>query len=141
MIQVVSESVLIIIPKYDSCPTPSFRHSPICSIEQSYGENSENASSATNSHSRHSSLASKAIRSRKVCAKFGSGSRFGVGIVLERTCGPDCTHCSGDAFHRQCRFFDFRPHYQVMLETKDHRPLEKVSVPHCAESLCIQARF
>ncbi|KAJ3537089.1 hypothetical protein NM688_g6737 [Phlebia brevispora] len=110
LLQVVSDSVLLIAPN----------------IEESYGETSLNTSNGSRSPtSPTSSKSSKANRSRRVCAKFGSGSRFGVGVVLERTCGPDCQHCSGDAFHRQCRFFNFRPHYDVTLELKDNKPAEK----------------
>lgn len=61
-----------------------------------------------------------------MCAKLSSGVRFGVGIVLERACGPECPRCSGSAFHRTCRLFSFRPHYEVMLERKNEPPKEKV---------------
>lgn len=59
---------------------------------------------------------------RKICAKFQSGVRLGVGIVLERSCGITCPHCSGPAFGRKCRIFDFVPHHQVKLETKKTIP-------------------
>lgn len=68
----------------------------------------------------------KARDARKICAKFGSGSRFGVGIMLERSCVSGCPHCEGDAFHRSCRFFDFKPHYEVKLERKINKPLQNV---------------
>lgn len=69
----------------------------------------------------------KSARARKVCAKFGSGSRFGVGFVLERSCGNECKRCQGDPFHRECRFFNFRPHHDIKLECKARKPAEKVS--------------
>lgn len=59
---------------------------------------------------------------RKVCAKFQSRVRLGVGIVLERSCGITCPHCSGPAFGRKCRIFDFAPHYHVKLEKKKSIP-------------------
>lgn len=59
---------------------------------------------------------------RKVCAKFQSRVRLGVGIVLERSCGITCPHCSGPAFGRKCRIFDFAPHYHVQLEKKKSIP-------------------
>ncbi|KAF8639713.1 hypothetical protein AX17_000975 [Amanita inopinata Kibby_2008] len=59
---------------------------------------------------------------RKICAKFQSGVRFGVGFVLERSCGDNCSHCTGPAFQRRCRFFDFLPHYMVKLEKKTAIP-------------------
>lgn len=50
----------------------------------------------------------------KVCAKFLGGVRWGMGIQLERTCRDHtCDRCSGSLFERQCRFFDFKPHYEV----------------------------
>lgn len=64
---------------------------------------------------------------QKICAKLNSGTRFGIGFVLERSCGSECTKCSGNAFERQCRLFDFRPHYDVKLENKRVKPLLKVS--------------
>lgn len=65
---------------------------------------------------------------RKICAKFRSGVRFGVGVVLERSCGPECPDCSGSAFKRKCRFFDFRPHYEIMLERKEGIPQLMVGI-------------
>ncbi|KIP10738.1 hypothetical protein PHLGIDRAFT_22173 [Phlebiopsis gigantea 11061_1 CR5-6] len=101
LIQMLSESMMIVVPKYNiSVYLPS----------------SDGPSRLTGSR--------KARRSRNVCAKFGAGSRFGVGFVLERTCNSACEECSGDAFHRQCRFFDFKPHYEVRLEKKAQKPLE-----------------
>ncbi|KAI5479861.1 hypothetical protein MNV49_002419 [Pseudohyphozyma bogoriensis] len=56
----------------------------------------------------------------KVCAKFINGVRWGMGAVLERACPPDCQKpgCIGKTpFHRQCRFFDFIPHWEVHTKT------------------------
>ncbi|KAG2367288.1 golgi-body localization protein domain-containing protein [Suillus spraguei] len=62
----------------------------------------------------------------KTCAKLGSGVRFGVGVILERSCSSeDCTSCCPSSpFDRHCRFFTFRPHYDVQLVTTrtDIRP-------------------
>lgn len=65
-------------------------------------------------------------RYQKICAKLNSGTRFGIGFVLERACGPECNECEGNAFERHCRLFDFRPHYDVKLEKKPVRPVLKV---------------
>ncbi|KAJ7094663.1 golgi-body localization protein domain-containing protein [Mycena belliarum] len=62
---------------------------------------------------------------QKICAKFGSGVRFGVGFVMERACGPECSTCSGTAFDRKCRFYDFAPHYDVKLQKKPRIPERK----------------
>ncbi|KAI0750742.1 golgi-body localization protein domain-containing protein [Daedaleopsis nitida] len=93
LIQVVSDSMLVIIPN----------------IESSYGEDAN----PTNTDNR---------RAQTICAKLRSGVCFGVGLVLERACGPECTRCSGKPFDRSCRLFDFKPHHDVKLEEKDHRP-------------------
>lgn len=58
----------------------------------------------------------------KVCARLSSGVRYGIGFVLERACGPECLFCLGSAFDRKCRYFSFRPHYEVKLELKPTRP-------------------
>ncbi|KAF7292415.1 hypothetical protein HMN09_01225600 [Mycena chlorophos] len=63
----------------------------------------------------------------KICAKLGSGVCFGVGFVMERACGPECDACTGAAFHRKCRFYDFRPHYDVKLEKKARVPEMKTA--------------
>lgn len=63
---------------------------------------------------------------RKIIAKVRSGVRFGVGFVLERACGDECNTCSGSAFHRKCRYFEFLPHHQVRLEKKVTVPSIKV---------------
>ncbi|KAF8913997.1 golgi-body localization protein domain-containing protein [Gymnopilus junonius] len=59
---------------------------------------------------------------KKICARLSSGVRYGVGFVLERTCGPECLFCTGAPFQRKCRFFSFRPHYEVKLEKKPSSP-------------------
>ncbi|KAL0572042.1 Protein SABRE [Marasmius crinis-equi] len=59
----------------------------------------------------------------KICAKFVSGVRFGLGFVFERACGPSCTGCRGTPFDRKCRYFHFKPHHQVKLEKKDFIPM------------------
>ncbi|KAG5725006.1 UPF0648 protein C3H5.09c [Termitomyces sp. T112] len=64
---------------------------------------------------------------RKIIAKVRSGVRFGVGFVLERACGGECYTCSGSAFHRKCRYFEFLPHYKVRLEKKVVVPKMKSS--------------
>ncbi|CEQ42515.1 SPOSA6832_04335, partial [Sporobolomyces salmonicolor] len=51
----------------------------------------------------------------KICAKCINGVRWGMGLVPERTCRDDCEHdgCRGlSPFHRQCRIFDFIPHWK-----------------------------
>jgi hypothetical protein len=63
---------------------------------------------------------------KKVCAKLQSGVRFGVGFAFERTCGPQCHSCSGSAFDRRCRFFNFTQHHQVVLELKKRVPVRHV---------------
>ncbi|KDQ20607.1 hypothetical protein BOTBODRAFT_124283 [Botryobasidium botryosum FD-172 SS1] len=53
----------------------------------------------------------------KLCAKLTNGVRMGLGFQFERTCGAECTRCTGaDAFHKQCRYFTFKPHYGVQLQ-------------------------
>ncbi|KZT20386.1 hypothetical protein NEOLEDRAFT_1122781 [Neolentinus lepideus HHB14362 ss-1] len=59
---------------------------------------------------------------RKVCARFGSGVRFGVGFRLERSCGRECPRCDGTPFKRECRLFTFKPHFEVELEKKPKVP-------------------
>jgi hypothetical protein len=67
---------------------------------------------------------------RKICAKFSSGVRVGVGFVPERSCGTECATCMGSAFERRCRFFNFRPHFDVKLENKGSKsPTIKVCHP------------
>ncbi|KAF7301766.1 hypothetical protein MIND_00742200 [Mycena indigotica] len=63
----------------------------------------------------------------KICAKLGSGVCFGVGFVMERACGPECDTCRGAAFYRKCRFYDFRPHYDVKLQKKSGVPEVKTA--------------
>lgn len=65
---------------------------------------------------------------RKICARLSSGVRYGIGFTLERSCGPECTFCTGTAFDRKCRYFSFRPHYEVKLELKNEPPSLKVCV-------------
>ncbi|KAL0070669.1 Protein SABRE [Marasmius tenuissimus] len=64
---------------------------------------------------------------KKTCAKILSGVRFGFGFVFERACGPSCTSCKGAPFYRKCRYFQFKPHHLVKLETKDFIPMRNGS--------------
>ncbi|KAG2152335.1 golgi-body localization protein domain-containing protein [Suillus cothurnatus] len=95
LIQVSSDTMSIIIPKFP--------------CEWDAAQNKPDVSGAHNT----------APGCLKTCAKLGSGVRFGVGVILERSCSSeDCTSCSpGSSFDRQCRFFTFRPHYDVQLAT------------------------
>ncbi|EGG04706.1 uncharacterized protein MELLADRAFT_78278 [Melampsora larici-populina 98AG31] len=67
---------------------------------------------------------SDAVRSRKteflkIVGKLTNGVRWGMGIVLERACGDHDNKtcgCVGTTFHRKCRIFTFKPHYQVVTK-------------------------
>lgn len=58
---------------------------------------------------------------RKVFAKFTNGARVGWGFVLERTCMEgECQKCGKKKkFDRQCRIWDFKPHYAVVFNTPE----------------------
>jgi hypothetical protein len=61
----------------------------------------------------------------KVCAKFINGVRWGMGAVLERSCRSECSNAlciDQTPFHRQCRTFDFKPHWEVRTKTADAEP-------------------
>ncbi|CAL1700808.1 unnamed protein product [Somion occarium] len=111
LFQVLSDSMLITVPN----------------MEESFGEASTAGTRPEPAMADRPQyhLPGKSRKYRKVCAKFTSGVRFGIGIALERSCGPECLTCSGRPFQRKCRFFNFRPHYEVMLEQKPSRPIEK----------------
>lgn len=81
---------------------------------------------------------------QKIVAKLVNGVRIGLGFMLERTCRADCTKCpkDADAFHRSCRIYEFKPHYQVALRVgppdgKVYTPLtaRKHTYPDDAPSL------
>ncbi|KAL4076077.1 golgi-body localization protein domain-containing protein [Scleroderma citrinum] len=90
LVQVTSETMLIVIPKFDLPRITTVAQGRfVCRSDYS-----------------------------KVCAKLSSGTMFGVGVVFERTCRTDCKTCTGSAFDRLCRMFTFRPHYDVQLVRK-----------------------
>ncbi|KAG1752693.1 golgi-body localization protein domain-containing protein [Suillus paluster] len=94
LIQVSSDTMSIIIPKFH--------------CEWDIAQTKSNANEAHDT----------APDCLKTCAKLSSGVRFGVGVILERSCNSeDCTSCVGSSFDRHCRFFTFRPHYDVQLVT------------------------
>lgn len=95
LIQVSSDTMSIIIPKFH--------------CEWDAAQNKPDASDSQNA----------APGCLKTCAKLGSGVRFGVGVILERSCSSeDCTSCCpSSSFDRHCRFFTFRPHHDVQLAT------------------------
>jgi hypothetical protein len=77
-------------------------------------------------------------RSRKPCARFLNGIRFGLGFKFERTCRPwTCTQGCGDTdnlLHRQCRFFNFKPHNQVTLRSPEAIEQAEAEVGHEVDS-------
>lgn len=99
-----------------------------CSVADTWGVDSKTTKEHLLSASSAPFVTSDLRKNReaKVCAKLSSGVRFGVGFVLERSCGPECDGCSGKPFDRKCRFFNFRPHYEVKLGTKMEIPEPKV---------------
>ncbi|KAJ6539449.1 golgi-body localization protein domain-containing protein [Mycena capillaripes] len=102
LIQVKSDSMVIAIPDFSHLMPKSKR--------------------------KHRSQANERPRSfQKICAKFRSGVCFGLGFVMERSCGPECPTCSGSPFHRKCRFYDFPPHYEIKLQKKPRIPIRKSS--------------
>lgn len=111
LIQVISDSMLVIIPN----------------LVDTWGDGRSEGQLHMPSISSVPFTESETSKSRepKVCAKLSSGVRFGVGFALERACGPECQECSGKPFDRKCRFFDFKPHYNVKLETKEQAPEPK----------------
>ncbi|KNZ59490.1 hypothetical protein VP01_171g3 [Puccinia sorghi] len=68
-------------------------------------------------------LSSRETEFIKIVGKLTNGVRWGMGIVLERACSDSldksCS-CSGPAFHRKCRLFTFKPHYQVVTKTPQY---------------------
>ncbi|EFP90962.2 uncharacterized protein PGTG_17234 [Puccinia graminis f. sp. tritici CRL 75-36-700-3] len=59
----------------------------------------------------------------KIVGKLTNGVRWGMGIVLERACSDSLDktcNCHGPAFHRKCRIFSFKPHYQVVTKTPQY---------------------
>lgn len=58
----------------------------------------------------------------KVVAKLANGVRWGMGMTFERTCRDDtCTHCTHHLlFHRKCRWFHFKPHYEVVTKPNNN---------------------
>ncbi|KAH0839883.1 hypothetical protein J3R83DRAFT_834 [Lanmaoa asiatica] len=90
LVQVTSESMSILIPKFES-------------VTGSGGIHAQGRIVARNDWV-------------KMCANLCSGIRFGVGAMFERTChSVECSKCTGTPFDRGCRFFHFRPHHTVQL--------------------------
>jgi hypothetical protein len=61
----------------------------------------------------------------KVCLRLTNGVRWGVGLILERTCTDDiCIQepkCkSSIPFNRECRFWTRKKHWQVYSRSKDY---------------------
>ena len=124
--QLHSETMVLAIPESvdlfcttAAVPRLMIRHS----LEVYHGRDAEDVTSRT--------FGQYPRKFRKVCAKLRSGVQFGIGAVLERACGEECKTCSGTAFHRACRFFDFKPHYAVKLEKKQSLPGSKVRLAYC----------
>ncbi|KAN0066097.1 Protein SABRE [Thecaphora frezii] len=60
----------------------------------------------------------------KVVLKLTNGVKWGAGMHLERTCDDESCQrtpkCQGEAFYRECRFFDRIPHWEVVTRTRAH---------------------
>lgn len=57
------------------------------------------------------------VKIHKTLGVLVNGVRWGMGFRFERTCARGrCQNnppCEGNKFQRKCRFFDFKPHYDV----------------------------
>lgn len=128
LIQLTSDSMMVTIPKCVITVTPVLpcksnnRRSHKYVQDGSIIGNLSEPSSGRQAKKDSSASACDSENDRKVCAKFRNGIRLGVGITLERTCGMECNKCQGDDFSRDCRFFTFIPHHQVILHTVDRNP-------------------
>lgn len=63
------------------------------------------------------------LRLSKVAWRLAGHVHWGLGMLSERTCRDDtCPRdppCRGPAFHRRCRWFGRRPHWEVMGRTRE----------------------
>ncbi|UZJ56701.1 hypothetical protein CBS101457_006021 [Exobasidium rhododendri] len=61
---------------------------------------------------------------KKVCLKLTNGVRWGAALHWERTCTDDASciqhvKCKGTPFHRECRFWERKPHWDVHTRSKE----------------------
>ncbi|KAL5508278.1 FMP27 [Sanghuangporus vaninii] len=109
VLQVCSDTMLVVIPEFSKCGAGGVA-----------GEgNPSRFARAT--VTLNQGLEGRRNSFKKICAKFSSGIKWGIGIVLERKCGEACLKCGGNF---SCRLFEFRPHYEVILEPKTGIPAE-----------------
>lgn len=77
-------------------------------------------------------------RSRKPCARFTNGIRFGLGFRFERTCRAwSCEKGCGETenlLHRQCRIFDFKPHNEITLRSPEAIERAEAEAGHTIDS-------
>ncbi|GAA5830097.1 hypothetical protein JCM11251_006874 [Rhodosporidiobolus azoricus] len=126
--QIVSEEYILGIPNLrdyidaaatgalarDGGPKDDDRSAPASSVEESYDSQDDETVDG-------SDVDEESNYWIKVCAKCTNGVRWGLGLVCERTCRDDCSKpgCKEQSlFHRQCRFFDFIPHWNVHTKTR-----------------------
>ncbi|EJD01130.1 uncharacterized protein FOMMEDRAFT_125792 [Fomitiporia mediterranea MF3/22] len=109
VLQVHSDAMLIVIPIF-------MKRSPNEVIGEGISPHS-----ARGPLSLNQGLEGRRKLFRKICANFSSGIKWGIGIVLERSCGNLCPDCHGMG---TCRLFSFRPHHEVTLEPKSVIPTE-----------------
>lgn len=107
LIQFRGERMVVGIPNL-----PSFGESRSSEMETSRPSSSGHTATPSNAGTQRA-------RMQKICAKLTNGVKLGLGFVLERRCGPDCTadHTSGP-----CRRFNFRPHHDVKLRPSSADP-------------------
>ncbi|KAI5124944.1 hypothetical protein M0805_007371 [Coniferiporia weirii] len=106
-LQVISDTMLIVIPEFE---------------KRGGGRDADADGMSHSAFGMNPGLRGRRKCFRRTCAKFSSGIRWGIGFVLERTCGTSCLKCGGSF---ACRLFNFRPHYEIMLEPKTMIPQEK----------------
>ncbi|WFD34352.1 hypothetical protein MCUN1_001191 [Malassezia cuniculi] len=63
------------------------------------------------------------LKLSKIVWRLCGTVHWGIGIITERTCRDDTCEldppCRGPAFHRRCRFFGRRPHWEVVGRTRE----------------------
>ncbi|GAA99613.1 uncharacterized protein L969DRAFT_94065 [Mixia osmundae IAM 14324] len=129
--QVKSYDFILAVPDLknfaDSAATGATREKAVESPKGSDDADSDSEQVAYSYDARHRAMDADMAQQNgqmteftKVCAKFINGVRWGMGMVMERTCTPhDCSQCEGSPFHRQCRHFDFIPHWRVKTRAAD----------------------
>ncbi|CAO1616639.1 unnamed protein product [Sympodiomycopsis kandeliae] len=126
-LQVISDEYLLAIPDlrgYTDLAATGIGNPESDDSKEPEGKGQSKSTSEHTLGNRNDSLFDHKSRFTKVCLRLSNGVRWGASLRHEHTCRdgicPRHPQCQGANFYRDCRFFERRPHWEVIQRSREY---------------------